>query len=371
MINEMKISGNKFFYIRQLGFGVILAFFLNSCINHSSNQVSNSANLENSIPEINYAKGFRFEQTDSTLLLKISYPSTQEVADSIWIIHPNAELNCGVLSRTAIQSTTHFAFFDRLEEVKKLIGLCGKNYLSQDQQTRASHLEDICSGSGFNLERIASLQPDLLMLYPFEQKDIERFHRLGIKTLFITEYLESTPLGRAEWLKLFGVLTNSDKAISIFEELEKSYLELKQNQTTGTVAFNVPHGDNWNMPSGNSITANLLKDAGLEYVYVNRKEEGNVILSMEEAYSVLSKSEYWVIITEREPGFSIEKLIAENKIYATFPSVRNGKVIFCNTAENDYFSKGVIEPHVMLKDLLMCLGKVEKNEKQTYFQVLK
>ena len=208
------------------------------------------------------------------------------------------------------------------------------------------------------------------MLYPFEQKDIERFHRLGIKTLFITEYLEPTPLGRAEWLKLFGVLTNSDKAISIFNEIEEDYLTYTQSQTTGTVALNLPHGENWNMPSGNSITANLLKDAGLEYVYENRKEEGNVILSMEEAYAVLSKSEYWVIITEREPGFSIEKLIAENKIYSTFPSVRNGKVIFCNTAENDYFSKGVVEPHVMLMDLLKCLGKLKINHKQTYFHVL-
>lgn len=350
-------------------FGLVLLFF-NSCINHSTAPASSSESRQITIPEINHAKGFEFEQTDSTVLLRILYPSNGETADSIYLIHYERNKSHSDIQQIAIQSTTHFAFFDRLVVLERLIGLCGKNYLSNSQQAQANHLEEICSGSGLNLEKIASLQPDILMLYPFEQKDISRFHQLGVNTLFITEYLELTPLGRAEWLKLFGVLVNSDKAISIFEEIEREYIKFRQNKTTATMAFNLPHGENWNMPSGNSITANLLKDAGLDYVFADRKEEGNVILSMEEAYRVLSEAEYWVIIGEREAGFTMEKLIAENKIYATFPSVREGKVIFCNTAENDYFSRGVVEPHLMLMDLLKCLGKLKTNHKQTYFHVL-
>ena len=348
-------------------FAIIL---LRSCINHTTDTIHVITPSETKpLPVINYAKGFQFERTDSTLLLKILYPSTGDVADSLYVIHPDKRRQTLGFRKTAIQSTTHFAFFERLNELTSIVALCGKHYLSREQLEKAKNVTEICSESGFNVEKIATLQPDFLLVYPFEQKDLARFHRLGINTLLITEYLEQTPLARAEWLKLFGWMTNSPLLESAFEEIESVYHAHIQTSINATVALNVPFGEYWNMPNGNSITANLLKDAGLDYVFSNKLIEGNVELSMEEAYNVLSKADYWVIITERQIGFTMKDLLAENKIYATFPSVQNGKVIFCNTAENDYFSKGVIEPHIMLQDLVSCLGKKQQTTNR-YFRVL-
>ncbi len=355
--------------------GSILFFFVSglffACIRHNNEEHVTDKSTGIELPEIHHAKGFRFEETDSTVLFQILYPVDGKTADSGYLKHSDQTFPVYTFERTAIQSTTYFAFFERLGKVDELSGICGKKYLSQEQKNKAEHLEEICSDNGFNMERIAGLGPDVLFLYPFEQKDVERFHRLGIKTVLITEYLESTPLARAEWLKFFGVLTGSEKAETIFEEIETDYLKNQQNEITASVALNLPFGEHWNMPSGNSITANLMKDAGLEYVFSDRKEDGNVVLSMEEGYSVLAEAEYWVIISEREPGYTMEKLLGENKVYASFRSVREGKVIFCNTAENDYFSKGVIEPHVMLEDLLVCLGKKDATRENTYFHILK
>jgi iron complex transport system substrate-binding protein len=117
---------------------------------------------------------------------------------------------------------------------------------------------------------------------------------LGIQTLLITEYLEQTPLARAEWLKFFGVMTGNKMAEAVFNEIETSYLKQVQKQSIGSVALNLPFGDQWNMPSGKSITAQLLKDAGLDYLFSNKQLDGNVVLSMEEGYDALSKADYWV-----------------------------------------------------------------------------
>ena len=357
--------------IRYIGVTIGLIFFVfmpQSCIQHTEQELTSNVSDEVDIPEIRHAKGFDFVQTDSTILLRVFYPSTGEAADSIVISHTTQGVKR--FERTAIQSTTHFAFFDRLNNVNQLIGLCGKRYLSAKQAKSAEHLIDICSETGFNLEKIAELHPDFLLVYPFEQKDLARFYRLGIQTLLITEYLEQTPLARAEWLKFFGVMTGNKAAAAVFDEIETSYLKQVQKQSIGSVALNLPFGDQWNMPSGKSITAQLLKDAGLDYLFSNKQLDGNVVLSMEEGYDALSKADYWVIITERPQGFSLKDLLVENKIYATFPSVQNGKVILCNTTENDYFSKGVIEPHLLLQDLLTCIGLSEV-ETSGYFRELK
>lgn len=355
--------------LRYIWIGLIFSgLLLQGCIQHTEHEFTSSVSEELEIPEIRHAKGFEFVQTDSTVLLRVCYPSTGEVADSILISHATQGLKR--FERSAIQSTTHFAYFDRLNNVDRLIGLCGKRYLSTAQSKSAEHLTEICSETGFNLEKIAELNPDFLLVYPFEQKDLARFHRLGIQTLLITEYLELTPLARAEWLKFFGVMTGNKEATAVFEEIEIAYLNQVQKHSIGTVALNLPFGDQWNMPSGKSITAQLLKDAGLDYLFSNKQIDGNVVLSMEEGYDALSKADYWVIITERPPGFSLQDLLEENKIYATFPAVRNRKAIFCNTTENEYFSKGVIEPHLMLRDLLICLG-LSKEKSSGYFRKLK
>jgi iron complex transport system substrate-binding protein len=365
---------NRFNFVYKIQFvlvGFLFFISISSCIQHTSNSVEiNEENIHHVLPKINHAKGFYFEETDSTILLKILYPSTNQVIDSVWLKHPQKEKELPSLTRTAIQSTTYFSFFDKLDALNRLIALCGVNYLSTSQKEKATHVQEICSPSSFNLEKLAVLQPDVLLLYPFEQKDVTRFHRLGIRTLLITEYLEETPLARAEWVKLFGLLTNNTTATTVFKDIETAYNEFKNSDVLGTVALNLPHGDNWNMPAGNSITANLVKDAGLEYVYAEQNQLGNNVLSMEEAYSVLSKVDYWIVIGEREADFSLEKLIAENKIYSTFPAVKNKKVIFCNTAHNDYFSKGVIEPHILLRDLIVCLKGGGVWVESSYFYVL-
>lgn len=355
-----------------LNFALLLSLIVSSCIHHKPDTKVKNNSIAFPKVTIKYAQGFSIDATDSSVLIKTQIPGIKSALDSIVLkINTNNSFHWP-LSTVGIQSTTYFAFLERLDEVKKITAVCDVNYYSDSQRLLFNDsVTEICGGS-FNFEKLALVHPDMLFLYPFENKGIDRFHQLGINTFFVTEYLEKTPLARAEWIKFFGFLMNSKITNKVFDKIEKAYHAIKKAGVNSTVAFNLPFGDAWNMPSNNSITVNLAKDAGFDYLLKNSKVIGNNVLSKEKAYSVLSEADYWIIVASKPENFGLKELLAENPIYATFPSVKNGKVIFCNTATTAYFSKGVLEPDIMLKDLLFCQNELkDKNYQPHYFKLLR
>jgi iron complex transport system substrate-binding protein len=349
-----------------------LLIIFTSCIHHSENKLEKNNFITFPKVAIHYAQGFSIDISDSSVIIKTKIPESALLLDSI-VLKKNSEKKFQWPLRTVgVQSTTYFAFLERLDEVKKITAVCDLNYYSDLQKSQFNDsITEICGGS-FNFEKLAIVHPDMMFLYPFENKGIDRFHQLGITTFYVTEYLEKTPLARAEWLKFFGFLMNNAQMNSAFEKIEQAYNSIKKVEINATIAFNLPFDDQWNMPAGNSITANLIKDAGFDYLLKDIQIEGNHILSKEKAYSILSKADYWIIVAERPADFNLAQLLKENPIYATFPSVKNGKVIFCNSFTTDYFSKGVLEPEIMLKDLLFCQDEfIDKNYQPHYFKLLR
>lgn len=348
-------------------------FLLASCISKKQNSQKQLATVV-SIPrfELHYAKGFSLQYYgDSAVCVKTYYPQTHELLDS-FVLQKNGKGKLRwPLQSVGIQSTTYFSYLEALGKLSCIDAVCGVNFYRVEERNKLKpNCSDVCDNSQFNLEKLALKNIDALFMYPFENSSRQRYEKLGISTLFVTEYLESSALARLEWLKFFGILTNQPNASILFEQMEQSYLVLKQTSTTASVAFNLPFNENWDMPSGVSISAGLVKDAGLEYVLRSQHPEGNIVLPREAAYSLLSKTDYWVIVADRPAGFSMNDLVMENPIYKTFPSVRNGKVIFCNTRTTPYFSQGLIEPAVLLQDLLVCQGKIKKTTTK-YFRLLK
>lgn len=350
----------------------ILLIGLHSCTNEHLENHKHELNTRDYQPfDINHAQGFSIQQKGNVLLLLIHDVSTQRVIDSLLLA---ADINKGItiFERCVAQSTTYLAYYQLIEAQKQLIGLCGVSYVSQAKTAQYDELQEICNAQGINHEKIVKLQPDLVFLYPFGDKDQAQIRRLGITTLFLTEYLETTPLARAEWLKLFALLAGKNPNETAFEPIEKAYLAKRFNNKTQkklpSVVFNLPYGDTWDMPAHHSISAQFVRDAGLDYTPKKISTRGNLLFKKEEVYALLETSEYWLIIAERQANFSLSDLISENRIYRTFPSVQNKRVIFCNTAIAPYFSEGPIEPHVLLGDLQNCIAG--KSDKQKYFNLL-
>lgn len=352
----------------------LILLLLFACIRHGKNTVS-KANENHPFPKIKlkHAKGFEIQyRGDSAVVILTKDPNTNKIFDSIYIAKNQNNSFPWPLKKVGIQSTTYFSFLHFLGKVDQIVAVCGKQFFSENQQKMLNDSTiEICNGTNFEFEKLANLQPNVMFLYPFESKGVEKFNKLGINTLFVSEYLEKTPLARAEWLKFFGFLTNSSKASGLYNQIEKSYNTLKKPHTDATVAFNLPFKDKWNMPSGNALTATLVKDAGFDYLLSEVHSLGNQTLSLEKAYTVLAKADFWIIVTNRPKNYSLKDLMAENPIYATFPSVKKKNVIVCNVATNAYFSRGILEPQIMLKDLLFCKGEfVDSTYIPTYFKLL-
>ena len=372
---------------------IFVAVLWVGCVQRSENQGDEKIHVAKFEPfEIKYARGFSVQQSDTNVFVLIHDPNTRQVIDSLNVTGQNP-YEVRYFNRLVTQSTTHFAFLQSLNKLDGLLGLCGIKYLDSLQKKAILSTAEICNAQGIDLEKIVNLNADLVFLYPFGDKDKEQLHRFGISTLFLTEYLETSPLARAEWLKFFALISGQDPNATSFEQIENTYLSLiqdkrekKHHETVkyrdqgifndektkprpNSVAFNLPYGDTWDMPSGNSISATLVKDAGLNYFLRSKTETGNLLFRLEEAYHHLGITEYWVIVAERPKNFSLEDLKKENRIYSTFPSVQFNKVIFCNTSTTPYFSQGPIEPHILLQYLINCIDGNDTTNK--YFFLLR
>ena len=340
--------------------------------------------------EVKYAKGFSLKQSEKETKIIIHDPISGIAIDTL-AISGSSKNKTRYFQRIVAQSTTHFAFLQKINQLESLIGLCGIQYLQPKQKDELYKTQEICNGQGLDLEKVVALNPDLVFLYPFGDQDKSKLNRLNIKSVYLTEYLESSPLARAEWLKFFSLITYGDSDQTAFETIEKEYLNLTRSTkkdlkssekpislknhasnmefSPNLVAFNLPFGDTWDMPSANSVTGNLVLDAGFRYFPKDKNQTGNMVFKLEEAYNHLSKAEFWIIIAARPAEFSLATLLAENRIFKNFPAVQMNHVFFCNTETTSYFSEGPIEPHVLLRDLIACLnGQDSKNK---YFRILK
>jgi iron complex transport system substrate-binding protein len=365
-----------------------------ACFNHE--QHSDSSLLETAYFdfEIKYAKGFSIHKSDSSRYLVTHDPEVGTPLDTL-VLTGSASDFIRYFNRIIAQSTTHFSFLNQIQALDRLTGLCGIQFLNDQQKSSLLNTTEVCNAQGLDIEKIMSLNPDLVFVYPFGDKDKSKLNQLGMRTVYLTEYMEKSPLARAEWLKFFALITGQNPNLSGFAELEKEYLTLAQihgNSTNSSdkneinleslssklshnlrvhnsVAFNLPYGDVWDMPADNSISAQLVRDAGLDYSVKRDNRSGNLVFKLEEAYEVLSRAHYWVIIAARPAGFSMHDLLAENRIYKNFSAVQNKTVIFCNTETTPYFSQGPIEPNIMLRDLINCIAGGDAENK--YFKMLR
>ncbi len=357
-----------------------ILLILTACIQHQTPiTTGDDFFYEKTSVDIRYAKGFQIIDQDSVSIVKVnSLQSVYQFSDSLIIPHQaNLKIKGKSLTKKieniACQSTTYIPFLNILDKGNTIKAACGLSYISDSiliQQLNKDEVVDICLEGKIQLESIYKINPDLFFIYPFELENSKKYEENGIFSFLVAEYLEETALARLEWIKLFGFLMNENKkAKDYFDEVEAIYLSnVIPHEEKNTVFFNLPFKDLWDMPSSNSITANLAKDAGLSYIYSNHTID-NLTLSKEKVWNDVMNTNYWIIIANRPQNFSLNDLLEEEKIYAEFESVKNKHVIFCNTAFSEYFTNGIVEPHIMLLDLHYCTGKI-KNHTPKYFKIL-
>lgn len=372
----MKIIFNKHFF----DLVILLAFhvFLFGCINHQTKISTPSEVVKLDSVKVEYAKGFEINYRENEIYLQTkSVGNNEHFSDTFKLKTSfdsikNQFVYENIPNYFVCQSSTHLAYFDVLNTLEKVKGVCGLAYLNDKNiLDKLVHVQEICTDEKTNYEVLKSINPDVFLIYPFDTEGKNIYNKDNIKTLFIAEYLETNALARLEWIKLFGLLTNKvHEANTYFNETVATYNQIKNsNSINKKFILNLPYKDAWYMPSSNSLIVNLFEDAGISYFYENDASTENVLRPTEQIWSDGITADYWIIMAGRNENYSLRDLISEEPIYAEFKSVKEKNVIFCNTTTSNYFVQGVVEPHVMLKDILFATKQIQ-NHVPVYFKRL-
>ncbi|WP_288865481.1 ABC transporter substrate-binding protein [uncultured Alistipes sp.] len=343
---------------------------------------------------LEYASGFDIQGADSkqSVLLTVTNPwqGADGIAVQLFIARDgetapegfDGQVLEGDAERIVAMSSTHIAMLDAIGEVDRVVGVSGIDYISNpDIQARRDRIGDVGYEGNINYELLLSLDPDLVLLYGVNgASGMEpKLRELGIPFMYVGDYLEESPLGKAEWMvALSEVVGCRSEGEKVFAEIPVRYNALKQRVAENaldapSVMLNMPYGDSWFMPSAGSYAVRLIEDAGGDYIYKKNTGNASTPVDMEEAYLLASAADLWLNVGMAS---TLGEVKAACPKFADTRCFRNGYVYNNNARTNaaggnDYFESGVVHPELVLRDLIKIFHPELVEEDFVYYKRLK
>ena len=275
------------------------------------------------------------------------------------------------LPSIAMLSTTHLPHLEVLDALDRLVAVSSYQTVYSPAVRRlidAGQVAEVGRGPGVNLEAILDLRPALVTAMGYDQPQYNAHALLGdagIKVAINADYVEPTLLGRAEWLKFTAAFLNREglaqRRFAALAERYQDYAALVPEVPSGqrpAVFFGSLHRDVWNMPGGDSYLARWVADAGGAYPWAEDRHRASIPLSFETVFERAQEADVW--LTSDLDWFKRSDLLAANDRHSVFKAFREGRV-YNNNARlnarqaNDYWEAGIIEPDLLLADLIAIL----------------
>lgn len=361
----------------------LFLLLISSCIRQEGDKKFPSSNhFKWDKIQLKYAKLFSVDYKNNYAIVRIHQPGieeyqyilyTGEKAPSLGLSKP---VNIHIpVSHVSCQATSHLGYFAALNEINKVDGFLGTDLLRNKehiQLAESGKIKNFGETKWRESEELLMHNPDLLLLFPFENTAESHFQSKNNPILFIAEYAEKHPLARAEWIKLYGLLTNRLKeANELFDKIEKRYLNLLSNcGEKPRVLLSKPFKDIWYMSPGNGIMGQLLSDACTRHAFANRTSNENLALSIEKVYFEGKNADLWLMVSDEKEGYSLSDLAKENPIFSEFDAFKTKQVFLSNIRKNDYFGQAYLEPDQVLADILIASGKKVDGYQAKYFLAL-
>ena len=300
-------------------------------------------------PEGEEAAWFRLTE-DRAVVTVSPYDGT---ADTLYVEAPVKRLVC--------MSTSYIGFLEEIgmEEVVK--GVSGVRFVT-NPAVRA-HAAEVGYEAAPDYETILSLRPDLVVTYTVSSvlpTYIVKLRSLGVRVLILYEHLEPHPLGKAEYVRLFGTLTGKREAAdSAFAAVARKYEALALPEDLPgrkKVLVNMPYGDQWYVPGAENYLSRLVRDAGGEILGAETGTGQSTVISVEQAYKFSQEADLWL-----HPGVCRTKaqLRAAHPLFTVFPvlerGVYNNILRVENGGGNDFWESGAMHPERILEDLVSIL----------------
>jgi len=321
-----------------------------------------------------YAEGFRISYHKNYKLLEILKPFQDHVDTLRYSLVPR-----GLVDHIAIEntqeipipvrsliatSTTHLGLTEMLEANEVINGVVGGSFIYEEEiQHRLKNKEITNFPVGaFNKEQALAMDPDVVMISGGQSSQFDNYRVLidsGIGVVVNSEWLETTPLGKAEWVKVMAALLNKEQiANRKFAAVAQQYNKLKAAVDTVNsaplVINNMPYKGSWSVSGGKSFTAQYLKDAGADYPWFDSPATGGVQKDFEVVYQMGLDADIWL-----HPGAAKTKadILAKDVRFKDFKAFKTGAIFNNNrrtdsSGGNDFWESGVVHPEIVLADLI-------------------
>ena len=265
------------------------------------------------------------------------------------------------LSKAVVYSSVHCGLLNQIGALKSIGGVCDLKYIKlQEVQDgcRTGSIADVGNGMNPDIEKIIDLHPDAIMLSPFENSGgYGRVEKLNIPIIECADYMETSALGRAEWMRFYGLLFGeAQKADSLFAEVEKNYNELKALVAplsyAPSVISELKNGSAWYVPGGKSTSARIYADAGANYVFADDEHSGSVPLTFETVFDKGQNADFWLIKYNQAIDKTYKELEQDYAPYTGFRAFKERNIYGCNTGKVDFYEDSPFHPDRLLKDLI-------------------
>lgn len=363
----------------------LVSFLFFSC------QQKQKKNIENQSPEnyIRYATGLSIQKYTNFSIVTVSNPWPTSDKNYTYILHQKAaKIPDSLQKYTAIQvpiksivvtSTTHIPALELLEVEDKLIGFPNTDYVSSEKTRtliETGKVREIGTNQSLNTEVLLDMQPDVIIGFGVdgEKKTYDNLQQNGLKILYNGDWTEQHPLGRAEWIQLFGVLFGlEEKSDKVFKNIENDYLEAielaKKATSKPTILSGAIYQDQWYLPQGKSWAAQFLDNAKGDYLWASSEGTGSLSLSFETVLEKAQNADFWI-----GPGqfTSFEQLEKANPNYKHFNAVQNKNVYSFSSKKGKtggviYYELASNRPDLVLKDLIKILHPELLTDYELYF----
>lgn len=314
-------------------------------------------------------------------------------------IRENATLQMGShcdIVRTPLESNVvftapHCQLMYELGCKNAITGVCDKDYINipdikervklSDGKASTSDTDKVIIDCGSSMqpdmERIIALKPEGLLISPFENSGgYGKLDKLHIPIIETADYMETSPLGRAEWMKFYGLLFKSEeRSDSLFSSIEKEYLALKAEAAKLPQGLSIlterKMGSVWYVPGGKSTMGILLKDANAKYIFADDTHSGSLAYGPERILSKGTQVDVWAFKYFGGKALSKNDLLAEYEGYKVLKAFNSNSIYQVDTSTQPYFELTSFHPEILLREfIILAHPKATQFGKLRFYQHL-
>ena len=378
MIYDYKLVGTR---VVILSISLMMLASFASC---KGGQASVSEKMGKEVP-IKYAENLSVVEHEGFTEVKVRNPwDTAKLLQKYILVPTEQELPANLpegtvvrtpVSNALVYSTVHNSLISEIGGIDAIGGVCNAEYVNEGEvkeRLRSGRIADCGVSMSPDIEKIIKLHPQVIMLSPLVNTDkYAQVGALGIPIIECADYMETSALGRAEWVKFYGLLFGkADVAEKMFGDVEEKYNALKEMASKVAkrpkVLIDQRYGQVWNVPGGESTMAGLIRDARGINPFDAYKQSGSVPLAPEKVLAEAYDADIWFVRYNQDNEKTLKELASDAPVNSQFKAYKEGNVYGCNTRYIDFYEETPFHPERLLENLIYYMHPEMRGDALTH-----